>query len=335
MTVLMPVYNAERFLAAAIESILNQSFRDFEFLIIDDCSTDRSVEVIRAFPDPRIRLYRNDRNLGISATLNRGIALAESAYIARMDSDDVSHPDRLQKQYGFIQANPDGALYSCWVRVVDENRQLVRQDVFESAYYYYNLNFICWIYHPTVIYRKDAVQDVGGYTTPYAEDFELFWQLTRKYKHYHQPEVLLDYRVTGQSLHQVVRKQEYEQAQQEQLLRNVRYYAGADYSIPASYLECYRHNFKPLLEQQDVQEIVQCIRELDYLSASIVAKENVNRDPEAIRAAAAYKRQFIIDFFARNLPRRKGTLLLLKLGQLPLLVKIASSHTLRKLGLPC
>ncbi len=85
ISVLMPVYNSERFLPEAIDSILNQTFQDFEFLIIDDGSTDNSLEIIRSYKDPRIQLYQNDQNSGISPTLNRGIQLAKSDLIARMD----------------------------------------------------------------------------------------------------------------------------------------------------------------------------------------------------------------------------------------------------------
>src|ERR1019366_6676511 len=119
----------------------------FEFLIVDDCSTDNSVNIIESYCDSRIRFYKNEKNLGISATLNKGIELATTELIARMDSDDISYPERLQKQYDFISANPDGALYSCWVRVIDQENRFIREDNFKSPYYYYNLTFICWIYH--------------------------------------------------------------------------------------------------------------------------------------------------------------------------------------------
>jgi len=315
ISVLMPVYNADRFLADAINSILNQTFRDFEFLIIDDCSTDNSVEIIKSYNDSRIRFYQNETNLGISPTLNKGIELAATELIARMDSDDVSYPDRLQKQYDFILANPDGALYSCWTRVVGQDNQFIRQDDFNSLYYYYNLTFICWIYHSTIIFRKTAVQEVGMYNVPYAEDFELFWQLSRKYKIYNLGEVLLDYRITDQSLHLVLRKTEYDKAEKEQLLRNFRYYAGSDYTIPESYINCLQHNFQPLLAEHDVSKIIGCVRELEFLSQCILNKENVNRVPAAIEAAAFFKRKFIIDFFAENLSPAKGILLLVRLGE--------------------
>ena len=315
ITVLMPVYNAERFLSQAINSILNQTFTNFEFLIIDDGSTDNSVSIINSYTDNRIRFYRNDTNLGISPTLNRGIELASTELIARMDSDDVSYPERLQKQYDFISAKPDGALYSCWARVIGQDNQFIRQDDFNSLYYYYNLTFICWIYHSTVIFKKNAVQEVGMYNVPYAEDFELFWQLSRKYKIYNLGEILLDYRITDQSLHQVLKKTEYEKAEKEQLLRNFRYYAGSDYTIPDIYIKCLQHNFQPLLAEQSVSKVITCIRELVFLTQCILAKENVNRDPATIEIAAFFKRKFIIMFFAENLSPLKGILLLIRLQE--------------------
>jgi glycosyltransferase involved in cell wall biosynthesis len=315
LTVLMPVYNAERFLAAAIDSILTQTFTDFEFLIIDDCSSDNSVNILRSYKDPRILFYQNEKNLGISATLNKGIELASTDLIARMDSDDISYPDRLQKQVDFIADNPDGALYSCQVKVIGQQGQFIRQDNFKSQYYYYNLTFICWIYHPSVIFGKKAVQDVGMYTVRFSEDFELFWQLSRKYKIYNLPEVLLDYRVTDQSLHQVLKKKEYEEAQQQQLLRNFRYYAGERYTIPESFIECLQHNFEPLLLENNIGRIVACLNELDFLTQKILATENVNRDVNAIKEAAFFKRKFILEFFVKHLKAPKGILLLLRLRE--------------------
>ncbi|MFD3000910.1 glycosyltransferase family 2 protein [Pontibacter toksunensis] len=329
LTVLMPVYNAEKYLAEAIESILQQTFTDFEFLIIDDRSTDSSVAIIHSYSDPRIRFVQNEKNLGISPTLNKGIELAAAPVIARMDADDISYPARLEKQFAYMKAHPACAMVSCLVRVISEEGELVRVDKFESDFFYYNLNFICWIYHPTVMYRKNAVQDVGMYAVPYAEDFELFWQLSRKYTFYNLPEVLLDYRVTGQSLHQVLKKQEYAQAQQEQLLRNFRYYAGPDYNLPGNCIECLQHNFEPLLAEQSVNSVLACIGELDRLTQNILKKENINRNTRAIKKAADYKRKFILTYFARNLPRLKGALLLIRAGYFKLLYQILKSHLIR------
>jgi len=319
ISVLMPVYNAERFLAEAIDSILNQTFTDFEFLIIDDGSSDNSIKIVESYNDPRIRFYQNQHNLGISATLNKGISLSSAEWIARMDSDDISYPKRLQKQYDFILEHPDGALYSSWVREIGQQGQFIREDKFKCNYYYYNLTFTCWIYHPIVIFNKRAVEEVGMYTVPFSEDFELFWQISRKHKIYHLPETLLDYRITDQSLHQVLKKDEYTKAQRNQLLRNFQYYAGDGYSIPETVIDFMQHNFDTFLKQRKVNSIVACVHELDFITRCILDKENINRDAESIERAAFFKRKFILEFFADNLPFPNGILLLVKLRAFSLL----------------
>lgn len=333
LTVLMPVYNAERFLRIAIESILHQTFTGFEFLIIDDCSSDSSVEIIKSYKDSRIRFYKNEANLGITATLNRGILLASTDWIARMDSDDISYPQRLQKQYDFIKNNPDGALYSCSVKVVGQQGEFIRIDNFKSEYYYYNLTFICWIYHPTIIFNKKAVTNIGMYTVPFAEDFELFWQLSRTYKIYHVPDILMDYRVTDQSLHQVLKKTEYAAAQHEQLLRNFRYYVGADYNLPESYMECLQHNFAPLLLENNINKIIDCIHQLELISEKILLKENINLDVKSVEEAAFSKRRFIIIYFADHLPWPKGILLLTRLKEYKWLVRRFKNKIKKAIGI--
>lgn len=321
ISILMPVYNAERFLAAALDSILAQTFTDFELLILDDGSTDGSPELVRSYQDPRIRYFQNRGNLGISATLNKGIELAAAPLIARMDADDICYPERLQKQYNYMQQHQECALVACWVRVVNEQGEFVRQDDFKSQYYYYNLTFECWIYHPTILFRKEAVQAVGGYTTPYSEDFELFWQLSRIHKFYVLPEVLLDYRVTDQSLHQVLKKEEYHRTQQAQVLRNIRYFTQEETVVSEACLECLRHNFIPLLERGKLSEIKKCLQLLDTVSRHIIARENPNRAPLSIKKAATFKREFIISFYVQHLPRYKGILLLFSTNSWQLLIK--------------
>lgn len=332
ITVLMPVYNAASFLKEAIESILNQSFTDFEFLIIDDGSKDQSVEIVKSFYDSRIRFIQNDQNLGISATLNKGIVLASSPLIARMDADDVSHSERLKRQYEYMASNEDCAMVSSLVRVIDEDGKLIRQDSFKSEFFYYNLTFICWIYHPTVMYRKKQVQDVGMYTVAYSEDFELFWRLSRKYKFYNLPEVLLDYRVTSQSLHQVLKKSEYAKAQQQQLLRNFRFYTSPDFNIEEDYIECLQHNFVPLLKRKNIGDIISCVRQLDQISKGILATENINRDQAAIKLAAQFKREYILSFFVENLPFVKSFLLMVMSKYYKVLIRTYQKRFLRKIN---
>ena len=115
VTVLMAVYNGEKFLKEAMESILTQTFTDFEFLIINDGSTDNSVKIIEEFNDPRIRLIHNEKNLKLIASLNKGISLAKGKYIARMDCDDISMPYRLEKEVDFLENSLEyGLVGTCY-----------------------------------------------------------------------------------------------------------------------------------------------------------------------------------------------------------------------------
>lgn len=326
LTVLMPVYNSERFLAEAIDSVLQQTFKDFEFIIIDDGSTDGSAAIVSSYSDPRIRFYQNETNLSISPTLNKGISLATTDLIARMDGDDICYPDRLQKQYSYLMANPGCAMVSCWARVITEKGEFVQQDDFKSEYYYYNSIFESWIYHPTVVYRKRVVEQLGGYTVPYSEDFELFSQLYKRFRIHTIPETLLDYRVNSQSLHQVQKKKEYEGAQHEQILRNLKYYAGADFTIPAAYIECFRHNFTPLLEQAKVEDIADCLRQLDVITTKILKTPNPNLEPAAVSEAAYFKRRFILLYYLHHLPPLKALQLSAKTKSWALAAKMMKSR---------
>lgn len=302
VTVLMPVYNAERFLIEAVDSILNQSFKHFELLIIDDGSTDNSVMIIESYKDPRIRLVRNGRNLGISPTLNKGIALASCELIARMDADDISHPHRLQKQYGYMKRNPDCALLSTWARVISEDKKFIRLERYRSNFYYYNLTFECWMYHPTIMFRKPAVEQAGMYSMPYSEDYDLFWKMSTRFLIGNLTEPLLDYRLSSTSLNTVLKKTEYEIANEQNVLRNIRYYMGDDFQISHASLECLRHNFKPVVNQYNLRTVMATLSTLDAITEKILQKENVNRDARSIRRARYFKRKFILNELGTSLP---------------------------------
>ena len=191
ITVLMPVFNAEKYLKIAINSVLTQTFSRFEFLIIDDGSTDDSVKIIRSYIDNRIRLIQNKTNEGISASLNKGVNLSTTELIARMDADDICYPERLEKQYNYFIENSDCALLSTSVREITKDGFPVKINNYTPEYYYYNLNFICWIYHPTVMFKRSVVKDVGGYSVAYSEDFDLWWKISRQYKICHLQQLLL------------------------------------------------------------------------------------------------------------------------------------------------
>ncbi|MBT1697742.1 glycosyltransferase [Fulvivirgaceae bacterium PWU4] len=328
VTVLMPVYNAGPFLREAMESILRQTFADFEFLIIDDGSTDDSVAIVESYNDARIRLFKNEKNLGISATLNKGIALSSTELIARMDADDISYPTRLQKQYDYMLRHPACALLSTWARVVTEDKKFVRLERYRSNFYYYNLTFECWMYHPTIMFRKKAAERVDMYSMPYSEDYDLFWKLSTRFEIGNLAEPLLDYRLSSSSLNAVTKKKEYDLANEQNVLRNIRYYMGDDFTISMPVLECLRHNFGPVVETGDMAEILACFSVLDAITERILRTENPNGDPRSIRAAHYFKKRFMLMELGKALPKAQSVGLLLRTNAWPILCALAL-HSLR------
>lgn len=168
VTVLMPVYNGEKYLREAMDSILNQTFVDFEFLIINDGSHDRSVEIIESYSDPRIRLIHNKNNLKLVATLNKGLELSNGEYVARMDCDDISVPERLEKQVEFMDKNQNVGILGTGFQLIDHSNQKINDPIIfpgSHGLLKWSLHFECLVAHPTVILRKTVVKSVGGYTS--------------------------------------------------------------------------------------------------------------------------------------------------------------------------
>ena len=179
LSILMPAYNAERYIGHAIESVLSQTFEDFELLVIDDGSTDRTAEVVRSYTDPRIRIIRQE-NQGIAGALNRGLKEAQSDLIVRFDADDVCYPERLEKQYRFMWENPDYILAGSMVDYMDMDGKYLfthRPPATSDAAIRRLSYKVCPFIHSSVIYRRDAVLEAGGYN-PHAHGFEdhLLWR---------------------------------------------------------------------------------------------------------------------------------------------------------------
>lgn len=203
VTVLMSVYNGERFLKEAIDSILNQTFTDFEFLIINDGSTDRSVEIIESYEDPRIRLINNEKNLKLIASLNKGISLARGKYIARMDCDDISMPDRLEKEVNFLENSLDYGLVGTYYTVIDGEGK----DQYNVSYPSSNeliklfLSLNCPLAHGSIMGRTELFkQNLYGSEESYAvEDYELWTRMSKVTKIHNIPEYLFKYRIYGES----------------------------------------------------------------------------------------------------------------------------------------
>jgi len=330
VTVLMPVYNAEKYLGEAIDSILRQTFSDFEFLIIDDGSTDRSIDIIHSYDDSRIRLVINEQNMGIGRTLNKGIELASSGLIARMDADDISLPDRLEKQYGYLTAHPECSLVSSNVEVISEDGERLYLYQRDSKLFYFNLTFYCWIYHPSVMYRRQHVQDVGMYPATLSEDFRLWSKLIRKYAIYNLKDILLKYRMTSQSVSNSVLAEEYRAAAKKQIKENLSYFAGEGYSIPDDWLEAYRNNFDPLCKPPRVKAMALCIQELDVITSHILEKENVNRNTANIILAANKKKKHLFETFLKKIPTKYKVQLLIQTGNYKRLARFISLWGIKK-----
>jgi glycosyltransferase involved in cell wall biosynthesis len=198
VSVLLPVYNAELFLKEAIESIINQSYSNFEFIIINDGSTDNSENIILSFNDPRIRYIKNDTNIKLIATLNKGIALSNGEYIIRMDADDISLPNRIDEQVIFMNSHPDVGVCGTFIKVLggDKNEKIVSFETEHDAIQF-KLFFSNYMTHSSVIIRKSIIKDnVLSYKNYlHAEDYKLWVDISRVSKLHILPKVLLKYRI--------------------------------------------------------------------------------------------------------------------------------------------
>lgn len=196
VSVLMPCYNSEQYIREAIDSILSQTFSDFEFIVINDGSTDNSAEIIGSYKDKRIKYINNDVNLGLIKSLNKGISLAKGKYIARMDSDDISYPTRLKEQVIFLDNHPDVIMCGTWINFF--NYPPRKDDGHHQTDITYLSLLKGWcINHPTVMMRTDVIKKNNLFydeNYPCAEDYELWSRLIRYGKIVNLQKVLLDYR---------------------------------------------------------------------------------------------------------------------------------------------
>jgi glycosyltransferase involved in cell wall biosynthesis len=208
VSVVLPVYNCAHYVGQAIQSILDQTFTDFELIVIDDGSTDSTPNVLQQYADPRIRQSRQE-NIGLAATLNRGIELARGRYVARQDQDDISLPGRLAKQVAYLDSRPTCALLGTWAEIWREHARTerVHRHPPENSILKFELLFNNPFVHSSVMLRKSALDRVGGYSTDSTrqppEDYELWSRIAREYDVGNIPEILHVYRETGGSMSRV------------------------------------------------------------------------------------------------------------------------------------
>ncbi|MBC5841443.1 glycosyltransferase family 2 protein [Flavobacterium sp. F-380] len=218
ISVLLPVYNCELYIQQAIESVLNQTFVDFELIIIDDCSTDSTLQLCNLFTDERIIIIEKDKNSGYTNSLNYGLYIAKGKYIARMDGDDICMPERFEKQAVFLEANPDIILCGASYAVIGEKGMYELPETHEEIKIKL-LSGNC-IVHPSVMFRKDilvANNLMYDILMEPAEDYDLWVRLSSMGKLHNLQECLVHYRVHDGQVSAIRNKKQIQVANQVRL----------------------------------------------------------------------------------------------------------------------
>lgn len=211
VSVLIPSYNHSNYIKETISSVLNQTFTDFELIVLDDCSTDDSVSVIKSFSDDRLKFIKSFVNSGVVSSLNKMIKIASGEYIAVLGSDDVWNPDKLEKQVFYLEGHPNIAACFSRVTVIDENSFLIKKsNIFPTEIFniknsdrlelikdfFFSGNHLC---HSSVLIRSDVQNEIGNYDPFFRQlhDFDMWIRLLLKYDIFIFEEPLVKYRFVG------------------------------------------------------------------------------------------------------------------------------------------
>ena len=204
VSVIMPVFNVESYLAEAIQSIVDQTMKDFEFIIIDDGSTDGSVEIIQSFNDKRITFLRNETNSGITASLNKGLSVAKGEFICRMDADDIAVNNSLEKQIAFFQTHRSISLVGSQAILIDEKGQTIGEEIVPQTTK--EINRSKFIHNPfihgTIMFRSSLVKQFGNYDPrrKHNEDYDLWLRYTKYVQAVNLNDKLIFRRIHSQSI---------------------------------------------------------------------------------------------------------------------------------------
>lgn len=252
ISVVMSVYNGSLYLRESIESILNQTFTDFEFIIINDCSTDNTWEILTEYAekDQRIKLFNNQENIGLTKSLNKGLNLSQGEYIARQDADDLSLPQRFEKQVAVLNEHPEVALASCDIEIIDSQGNFIEKfqracepDLVEWYLLFYNR----LAGHSQVMFRRELVITLEGYCESYrySQDYELWCRIVKVGKIFISPEVLLQQRRHEASLSKA-KAQEQNGYAYAQVRQNISQLIGKEISLEeAKFLMSFWVTFSP------------------------------------------------------------------------------------------
>lgn len=197
VTILMPNYNNEPFLKEAMDSMLNQTYKDFIFLIVDDGSTDKSVEIIKSYDDSRIKLVVKEKNSGIVDSMNIGIDLIDTKYFVRMDGDDISEPDRIRQLVDYMETHTDVGVCGSHYKLFGDKNEVTRMEL-NGNMIKAKLIYTNGMSHAPSIFRTEVLKKTGiRYTNnhPYMEDYDIFFRLKNSTNFVHLDQVLYHYRI--------------------------------------------------------------------------------------------------------------------------------------------
>jgi|GEM_PF-556729 glycosyltransferase involved in cell wall biosynthesis len=278
VTVLMPVYNGERFLREALDSVLTQTFTDFELLVVNDGSTDQTATILESYSDRRLRIVTNRRNIGVAGAIRRGLDYARGEYVARIDADDIALPERLEKQVEYLDLHPEVGMVASLCLVIDEDgRPAEGATALTPEQIYYSLGFYNSIFNPSVTFRKAFVLSLGGYgddSTNRVEDYDLWVRIARRAKIVQLHEVLAYWRESRTNATNSMRGPMSEAAKRV-FLKNLQ--SLTNNSVAAEELLCFHY-----LGDRDTYPVV-TIRYRSLLLLEEVQKKLVVDAPEGLR----------------------------------------------------
>jgi glycosyltransferase involved in cell wall biosynthesis len=204
ISVLMPVYNGGKYLKEAIDSVLSQDFKDFELIIINDCSKDNSRDIIKSYNDNRIVLIDNEMNKGLISSLNIGLKYCKGKYTARLDQDDIALPNRFKKQYEFMESNPNIDLVGSWTNCITQKGEdlKISRNSNNPVIIKYELLFNNVMFHSSIFFKTELIKKNGGYSMDFihSEDYEMYSRPGMELNCSNIQEVLFKLRIHNESI---------------------------------------------------------------------------------------------------------------------------------------
>jgi glycosyltransferase involved in cell wall biosynthesis len=300
ISVIMAVYNGAAHLREAVESILDQTYRDFEFIIVNDASTDSSQEILESFSDERLVLIKNGTNVGLTKSLTIGLAKARGDYIARMDADDISLPERLEMQKAFLDTHPFVDVVGTAATIIDEDNheQGVKTPPGGTMLLAFHQLLKNQILHPSVMFRKKVIVDAGGYNEamPFVQDYELWSRLMARGNVLTTLKTpLIRYRLHGSSITQGLYKDKAYALAQEVVYANVSRYITCTPTDFALFIDALHHHRVTSLHGARVTRLI-----LAAFTHAFLTKEQVSDEDKAqIDEYSAHQRRGVLRWFAK------------------------------------